>query len=130
MTRQSDYFLPCFLVVFTALCFALVGVASYFFLQGPGGLAFIAPLPEPPASPAPTPSVVVSLAAPACPEHVCAVFDSNLPSSEVGLCPAPACIIDDLRPLCILGQCADDGTCANADDDFATPFQCDCACVK
>jgi len=138
MARQIEYFLPCFLVVLTALCLGLVGVATYFYMQGPGG-AYWTLMPATVTLPTsltttgtgatpPPPPVTLSLRPPACPLAVCELRDDIVAYCDDADATS-LCIVDDLRPSCSLGTCAGDSERCAATAGYLLTFQCDCTCA-
>jgi len=134
MARQIEYFLPCFLVVFASLCLGLVGLASYFYMQGPGGVQWLpdtppptVPFAAPTVAPPPPPPVLISLHSADCPLQLCELRDIVVEwCDQPGASDDSLCIIDDLRPTCVLGTCVR-GRC-EAEPAYLLTHQCECRC--
>ena len=132
---SNRFFPPCFLLLATVACLAIIGVWSYYFVQGPDGSAFT---PAPPtsaptaASPTnePTDTPALFLGSVECPRQVCEVrpvFVAQCNASSINA----FCMVDDLRPLCTLGVCQthqERVECMPTVDLVSVTFACSCTC--
>jgi len=123
----NQFFPPCILLVATAACLAIIGLWSFYFVQGPDGAAFTPapPTMSPSPAPPPAPTAILALGATACSAQVCE-------AQPVTMCNATSvnafCIVDDLRPICTLGLCATNDNCVPTEDLVTLTFACSCTC--
>ena len=132
---QTSFFPPCFATVFAAVFLGLVAAFSYYYVRTPSGAHFMAMATSTSgfttttaaATPAPSPPLMVALRVPACPLALCEARQ-RVVTSCTDEEAATYCILDELRPVCSVGQCSDAGACESDVALATTRFQCDCRC--